>query len=135
MDKRFWLDTTERAVKTAAQTAAAFLVGMAALSEVDWGQLGGVVGLATLLSILTSLSSFGFGAPGTASVTASVAPMSNDLIVTSPQRRLRPVPAPPPPDPAPPVQQAAPPPVRVDPTPTTATSSAYPPPPNYRQPS
>lgn len=101
----FWADLAERAVKTAAQTAAAFLVGMSALSEVDWSQLGGVVGLATLLSVLTSLSSFGFGVPGSASLTAAVQLAAPPPVIhmnkapSQPEPQPEPEPEPPEPEP------------------------------------
>jgi hypothetical protein len=56
----YWRDVAERALKTAAQTAAGLLIvgdGVLGLLNVDW--LGGlsVVGSAALLSVLTSLAS------------------------------------------------------------------------------
>lgn len=61
----FWKRTVERAVKTAAQTAVAFL-GADAFDFIDlndWQELGSVVGMAAVLSILTSLASARVGDP------------------------------------------------------------------------
>lgn len=58
----FWADTAERAVKTAAQTAVALLtVDGVNLIQMDWRGFLAAVGLATLLSVLTSISSAGSG--------------------------------------------------------------------------
>lgn len=55
--KRFHEYATERAVKTFAQTMLGVITASAALSivEVDFGQALGVAGLATLMSLLTSV--------------------------------------------------------------------------------
>jgi hypothetical protein len=55
--KRFHDYATERAVKTFAQTMLGVITASAALSivEVDFGQALGVAGLATLMSLLTSV--------------------------------------------------------------------------------
>jgi hypothetical protein len=52
----------ERAVKTGCQTAAA-LIGTQAIGvlELDWTQIAGVTATATILSVLTSIGSEGFG--------------------------------------------------------------------------
>lgn len=57
-DKHFWKASTERAVKTFAQTALA-LLGAGALNvlTVDWAQAVGVSAGAALLSYLTSIVS------------------------------------------------------------------------------
>lgn len=57
----FWKDTTERAVKTAAQTGAALLVVGTPIWEIDWTAGLGITATATALSILTSLASSGRG--------------------------------------------------------------------------
>ena len=55
---RFWLDVSERAVKTAAQTAAGLLVaGPVGVLDVDWQQIASVAGLAMVVSVLTSIAS------------------------------------------------------------------------------
>lgn len=61
--KTFWVDTTERAIKTIAQTAVALLTASGALNlfTVNWGDLVAVAGLAGLISILTSVASSGNG--------------------------------------------------------------------------
>ncbi len=56
--KKFWKAAVERAVKTFAQAAVAFLAaGLTGLLEVDWVQLASVSGLAALISVLTSIGS------------------------------------------------------------------------------
>lgn len=55
---KFWKQSIERAIKTAAQTAAGLLAGEGmGLLTVDWGQIGGVAGMAALVSLLTSIGS------------------------------------------------------------------------------
>ena len=65
--KRFLKDMAERAIKTAAQSAIASLVLYSTVSEVDWRHCLGVVALATLVSVLTSLGSLKLGDKCTAS--------------------------------------------------------------------
>lgn len=69
--KKFWADAAERSVKTAAQTSVALLTadGVLGLLDVDWGQGASVVGLAALVSVLTSVASAPAGTAGTASLT------------------------------------------------------------------
>jgi hypothetical protein len=58
--KVFWIDTTERAVKTAAQTALALLtVDGANLFTLTTEGFWSAVGLASLISVLTSVISSG----------------------------------------------------------------------------
>lgn len=53
----FWVALAERAARTFAQALAAFLVASTTgLLEVDWAQALSVSGMATLLSVLTSLA-------------------------------------------------------------------------------
>lgn len=67
--KRFWLDALERAVKTAAQTAAALIgTGAVGIIDVDWQNIFSVSAVAAILSVLTSVASAPAGDPGTASV-------------------------------------------------------------------
>ena len=56
----------ERAAKTFAQAMIAYLaVGeISSLYDIDWGAAFGVAGLATLLSVLTSILSWNAGVPG-----------------------------------------------------------------------
>lgn len=53
----FWGATLERAIKTAAQTAIATIGTTAVIHEVDWLIVGSATGLATVLSVLTSIAS------------------------------------------------------------------------------
>ena len=62
----FWKGTTERAVKTFAQALLGVLIGGATeLLDVDWVAALSVAGLATVVSLLTSISTpdFTAGAP------------------------------------------------------------------------
>jgi hypothetical protein len=69
--KTFWKAAAERAVKTFAQAAGAVLAaGGTGLLEVDFVSVVSVAGLATLLSVLTSVASSGVGEPGTPSLVA-----------------------------------------------------------------
>lgn len=67
--KSFWLDATERAVKTGTQSILALLVvdGSTVLS-LDWGNAAAVAGTAALVSLGTSLISSGVGRPDSASM-------------------------------------------------------------------
>ncbi len=54
--KDFWIYAGERAIKTVAQTAVAFIgTGTTGLFEVDWLNLASVSVVAGLVSILTSI--------------------------------------------------------------------------------
>jgi hypothetical protein len=74
--KQFWLDATERAIKSFAQgVLTVFIVGGAFNAfHADWGNALGVGLGAAVLSYLTSLLSFKFGNSGTASLTTAVEP-------------------------------------------------------------
>lgn len=52
---KFWQATATRAVRTAAQVLAGFMVADVALWDIDWAQALGVTGTATVLSVLMSL--------------------------------------------------------------------------------
>lgn len=53
---KFWKQTAERALRTAAQVALSFwVVGETGVLDVDWVQLGSVTGLAALASVLMSI--------------------------------------------------------------------------------
>lgn len=54
--KRWGAATAVRGVKTAAQSAIGAIGATAVVNEVDWGIVVGTVGIATVLSILTSLT-------------------------------------------------------------------------------
>jgi Putative lactococcus lactis phage r1t holin len=67
----FWLDLLDRVIRTAAQTALAIIaVDATTLGDIDWPRVGGVVGLAVVLTILTSIATAKVGAPGTAALVA-----------------------------------------------------------------
>lgn len=62
---RFWTATAERAVKTAAQVAAALIgTGAVGITTLDWAQIGSVAATAAVVSVLTSLASDRVGIPG-----------------------------------------------------------------------
>ena len=61
-DRKFWTDTTDRAVSTIAQTAVATLTaGATGLRDVDWLAVASVAGLAGVVSVLTSVAFRGRG--------------------------------------------------------------------------
>ena len=63
--RAFWTATTERAIKTLAQTAAALAGGAGlGLLDIDWIAVGSISGLAAIVSVLTSVASAGVGGPG-----------------------------------------------------------------------
>lgn len=72
--KQFWLDATERAVKTGAQAIVLFWGAgeLFDLFSVDWQATGGFFLGGVALSILTSVISAPFANQGTASLTRAV---------------------------------------------------------------
>ncbi len=65
----FWLDTIERAIKTAAQSMLALVgVNVTDVASLNWQEMLITTGVATGLSVLTSIVSSGIGEPGTASL-------------------------------------------------------------------
>jgi len=59
--KPFWLGAFERGIKTAAQTALAYIViGTTGVLDLDWVAVGSVTAAATIASLLTSLVSADF---------------------------------------------------------------------------
>ena len=70
--KKFWTDTFERAVKTLAQTLTGSLVVFTGLLDVDWVNSLSAAGLATLLSVLTSVGSSKTGDNESASLVDTV---------------------------------------------------------------
>lgn len=76
--KDFWVDTFERAIRTACQAAlSAGIVGGVGLFEVDWLNVCSVALVAAIASILTSIASTG--------QTDSISPAS---LVTSDKARV-----------------------------------------------
>lgn len=67
-NKKFWLDTAERAVKTFAQALVAVFVAGITVLTVDWVQAVAVAATAALVSIGTSIASYNAGEKGTASL-------------------------------------------------------------------
>lgn len=60
--KRYWIDTTDRAVATFAQAAVGALTATTTgLLDLDWVQVVSVAGLAALVSVLTSVAFRGRG--------------------------------------------------------------------------
>lgn len=55
--REFWVSTGERAVKTFAQTLGATLIVFTGVLEVDWVNSLSAAGLATVLSVLSSVGS------------------------------------------------------------------------------
>jgi hypothetical protein len=71
----FWAATLERAVRTAAQSAIGVLTANAATPlEIDWSQAAVVVGVATALSVLTSIVASGVGNVGPSFTTEELTP-------------------------------------------------------------
>ncbi len=65
----FWLDTLERAIKTAAQTLLALVgVNVTDVASLNWQEMAITTAVSTGLSVLTSIVSSGIGEPGTASL-------------------------------------------------------------------
>lgn len=58
--KDFWVDTLERAIRTACQAAlSAGVVGGVGLFDVDWMNVGGIALVAAIASVLTCVASSG----------------------------------------------------------------------------
>lgn len=68
LNKSFWKDLTERAVKTFAQTLLAVLAVGVPIWEMDWVSALGIAAGATVLSVLTSIASASTGNHDTASL-------------------------------------------------------------------
>ncbi len=66
---KFWKETAERAIKSAAQAAVGLFVGDVAFDiwQMDLKKSAGVVLAAALLSVLTSIATAGVGAPNSPS--------------------------------------------------------------------
>lgn len=89
-DKKYLIATAERAVKTFFQTVLA-LVGTDAVGVLtaDWPQILAVASSSALLSVITSLSSAGFGAPGPSVANESIEPKTVivEVPVAAPKKR------------------------------------------------
>lgn len=73
--RSFWAASAERAIKTAAQVLAALLVGSATgLFDTDWPAALSVAGMATVISVLTSIASSGVGGNGPSLTDTEVLP-------------------------------------------------------------
>lgn len=66
--KEFWVSAAERAVKTFAQSLLATLVVFTGVLDVDWVNSLSAAGLATVLSVLSSIGSAKVGPDGSPSV-------------------------------------------------------------------
>jgi hypothetical protein len=66
---KFWKETAERAIKTAAQVALTFfVVGETNIASVDFAMTAGVTAGAAIASVLFSLASAPFGPEGSPSL-------------------------------------------------------------------
>lgn len=70
----FWKATTERAVKTFAQTLGALLVAGVSFADVPWDNALSVSGVATLASVLTSVVGANIGTAGPSLANEVVSP-------------------------------------------------------------
>lgn len=68
--KLFLMDLAERAVKTFAQSLIATLAVGTPIFDLEWTQGLGIAATATVISVLTSIASFGVGERGTAMAVA-----------------------------------------------------------------
>lgn len=66
--KKFWIDTTERAVKTFAQAILAVFTAGVTIISVDWQEALAIGATAALVSVLTSVASTSNGDHDTASL-------------------------------------------------------------------
>lgn len=70
--RAFWIDATERAIKTFAQALVAVFVAGVTILSVPWLDALAVAATAALVSVLTSVASLELGQSGTASATGYV---------------------------------------------------------------
>ncbi len=66
--KKFWADTVERVLATAAQAAAGAIGTTAVIQGIDWRVVGGTAAVAALLSFLKALYARNTGDPNSASL-------------------------------------------------------------------
>lgn len=66
--KKFWMDTAERVISTAAQAAAGAIGATALVQAVDWRVVGGTAATAALLSFCKALYASRRGDPTSASL-------------------------------------------------------------------
>lgn len=66
--KEFWVSAGERAVKTFAQSLLATLIVFTGVLDVNWINSLSAAGLATLVSVLSSIVSSGVGPDGSPSL-------------------------------------------------------------------
>lgn len=66
--KKFWADTAERVLATAAQAAAGAIGTTAVIQGIDWRVVGGTAAVAALLSFLKALYARNTGDPNSASL-------------------------------------------------------------------
>ncbi len=87
-DKRFWIATSERAIKTLAQALVALFVGGMTILNIDWTQALAVSVTAALVSVLTSLISAPLGknaGPSLADETIEPDPIIVEVEVAKPR--------------------------------------------------
>lgn len=87
-DKRFWIATSERAIKTLAQALIALFVGGMTILTIDWTQALAVSVTAALVSVLTSLISAPLGkntGPSLADETIEPDPIIVEVEVAKPR--------------------------------------------------
>jgi hypothetical protein len=83
MNKVFWRDTFERAIKTAVQSVLLAIAGAtgADLFTLDWQTIGIAALGGAVLSVITSVGSLPFGPAGSPSLTATpVAPVAGVVV-------------------------------------------------------
>lgn len=82
----FWGATAERAIRTAAQAAIGVLTTNATgLADIDWAAAASVVGVATALSVLTSIVASGVGNAGPSLSSEVLTPPAAPIAADDPQ--------------------------------------------------
>lgn len=72
MNTTYFLDIIDRAARTAAQSVIGVFVAGATVMTVDWAATGAIVGTATLVSVLTSISAYGIKGNDNASMVRGI---------------------------------------------------------------